>query len=341
MAFDAADFRLFGLDPGRAADTFRQGWEGALRWPMFAWLSPAQRVAARWPDGTSRVCMGASLTPAPEGRHPRFHALVLPSDIVLTHSLKLPHLLEAEIEQALELELQTISPFPANQLEWGWRIDEVTEHGIQTTLAFASKAHVSDYLDRHQSRIQSGSPMEVWAEADGIVVLKGFGEHRRKTRMRAQRRQLVFTLIATVLLVAAFASAPIWQIRARAIDAQNQFAQLQSDAFLYVESRNALTLANEKAMAIGSYLDGQANAPQVLDTLTELLPDSAWISRLDIDGRRVRLTGQAADAAGLMELLRARAEFSDLRALSPITRGRDGRDTFSFELMVMPRLEGQ
>lgn len=333
MAFQAANPRLFGLDLGRAASAFRQGWEGALRWPMFAWLSPQQPVRVLWPDGCTRVCLGASRSDAPRTAHPRFDALVLPSEIVLADSVTMPHLLEAEIEQALALHLQSVSPFPAGQLVWGWRVDEVTEAGLRITLAFASRPHVDRYLQSMQRGAAAGQP-EVWAEVGGMVVMKGFGEQRRLASMRSQRIRILLMLAFTMLLVAALASSHFWQIRARVLEAQDQFAQLQSEVALYVDSRSALATANEKAAAIAAYLDGQVNVPQLLETLTDLLPDNAWVSRLDLDGRRIRINGQADDAAELMEKLRAQPEFFELRALSPITRGRDGKDSFHFEFVV-------
>ncbi len=334
MAFEAANPRLFGLDLGRVARAFRQGWEGALRWPASAWLSPRQPVQVIWPDGSLRVCAGASLDAA--DRHssrPVFRAQVLPDDIVLSHSVRLPQLSNSEIEQALQLQLEALSPFPPDRLAWGWRVDEVDDAGLTITLAFAARTHVDDFLARHAAGGQV-APAEVWADTGGAVVLKGFGEGRRESALHAQRRNILLLLGVTLLLVAALSASHFWQLRARVFDAEAQFATLQAEAGPYMEARSTLVHATEKARAIGAYLDAQPDLPWLLESLTGLLPDSAWISRLDVDGRRVRITGQADDAAALMEVLRARPEFSGLRALSPITRGRDGRDNFSLEFVV-------
>ena len=340
MAFEAANPRLFGLHLGRLTGVLRQGWEGALRWPAFSWLSPQQPLRVLWPDGSTRVCAGASLETAGLSVRPAFQALVLPSDIVLSHRVVLPHLPNDEIEQALELQLQSLSPFPVDRLAWGWRIDEVSDSGLTITLAFASRAHVEAYLAQH--RTEGGfSAVEVWADADGAVVLREYGEGSRETVNRAQRRAILLALGLALVLVTILSASHFWQLRARVFNAQNTFAVLQAEASPYMEARSALMHATDKATQISAFLDGQPNLPWLLETLTELLPDSAWLSRLDVDGRRVRITGQADDAAGLMEALRERTEFSQLRALSPITRGRDGRDNFNLEfVVVVPRGSG-
>ena len=75
----------------------------------------------------------------------------------------------------------------------------------------------------------------------------------------------------------------------------------------------------------------QADMPVLLHKLTLALPDSASLNRFDAEGRRVRITGSGADGAGLMDSLRGDPEVAELRALSPIVRGREGLDNFYLE----------
>lgn len=334
MAFEAANLRLFGLDLGALANSLRQGWAGVLRWPLLAWLTPADPVEVHRPDGSRRRYLGASERPAPASVDAEFHALLLPPELVLSRRLTLPHLTDTEIEAALRLELQADSPFPEARLDWGWRIDAVDEPGLQVTLAFAATDHVNAYVAAHRSGLPDH--FELWADAGGPVVLRGRGEAPRLARARSRCRRMLLWPLLIAALLGGLVLAPYGQLRHRTIDAQRQLEQMQTASARYLDARAALVRADSRIAAVVAWRDGKADMLHVLNKLTTLLPDSAYLSRLDIEDRKVRITGNAADAAGLMETLRADAGIAELRALNPIVRGRDGRDAFYLEFVLAP-----
>jgi general secretion pathway protein L len=334
MAFEAANLRLFGLDLGAFANGLRQGWAGVLRWSLLAWLTPADPIEVHRPDGSRQRYVGVSERPAQAGADAEFHALLLPQDLVLSRQLTLPHLTDAEIEAALRLELQADSPFPEARLDWGWRIDAVDEPGLKITFAFAASDHVNAYVAAHRSGLPDH--FELWADAGGPVVLRGRGEAPRLARARSRCRRMLLWPLLIVALLGALVLVPYGQLRHRTIDAQRQLEQIQNASASYLDARAALVQADSRIAAVVAWRDGKADMLYVLHKLTTLLPDSAHLSRLDIEDRKVRITGNAADAAGLMETLRADAGVAELRALNPIVRGRDGRDAFYLEFVLAP-----
>lgn len=333
MAFEATNLSLFGLDLTNFAQTLRRGWDGLLRWPLLAWLNPPEPVLAHWPDGSRGAVLGASARPA-EVAGSEFHALVLPADLVLSRELDLPHLANAEIEAAVQLELQAESPFPIDALDWGWRVDRVEEEGLAVTLAFAAREHVDAFIE--SSRPTLPERFEVWADAAGPVPLRGRGEAARLARGRERRRRLVLQILLCLGLLGVLTAVPYWQLRARTIDALREFAQLEQDSKGYLDARAALVAADAQVAAIAGWRNAQADMPVLLHKLTRLLPDDAALLRFDAEGRRVRITGNAADGAGLMDSLRADPEIAELRALSPIVRGREGLDNFYLEFQLRP-----
>lgn len=337
MAFEATNLRLFGLDLGRAGAWLRLGVEGMLRWPVFAWLSPQERVHVLRPDGVAGVCRGTSLDFVEAGGNARavFRAAVLPSEIVLSNECRLPQLCEREISDALLLQVQTLSPLPITEIVWGWRIDAVHDDALDITVAFAARRHADAYLER-MGLSGANEGLEVWAEAGGgAVLLAGFGEAARRDALKARRRKIAALSVLALVMLALLAVSHFAQLRSRVFDAQAQFIALQAQAGPYIDARDALVRANEQAAAIDAALENRLDLPRLIETLTDVLPDSAWLARMDAEGRKVRILGQAADAAGLMEVLREQPEFVQLRALSPISRGRDNLDSFSFEFVVL------
>ena len=336
MAFEATNPSLFGLDLSNLAQTLRRGWDGLRRWPLLAWLTPPEAVLAQWPDGSRRLVLGVSNDPAPAAATAELHALVLPPELVLSRQLRLPHLADAEIEAALHLELQAESPFPVEALTWGWRLDRVEEAGLTVTLAFAAREHVDRFAEAHRAGLPEDC--EIWADAEGPVPLLGRGAGRRLAHGRAHRRRILLLVVLNAALLAVLAAAPYWQLRQRTIDAQRQLQQLEQASDEYLDARAALVAADAQRAAVGAWLAGQADMPALLHRLTQLLPDTAYLNRFDAEGRRVRITGSAADGAGLMDLLRAEPQVEELRALSPIVRGREGADNFylEFQLRAVP-----
>lgn len=334
MAFEATNLRLFGLDLSDLAQVLRRGWDGLRRWPACAWLNPAEPVWVHGPDGARRAVLGASNRPAPDPAAIDFHALLLPPELVLTRSLHLPHLADAEVEAALQLELQAESPFPVEALDWGWRLDRVDDSGLAVTLAFAAREHVETEVSARRGALPDR--FEIWADAGGPVVLRGRGEQPRLTQVRARRRRILLLVLLNGFLLGVLSATPYWQLRARTIDAQRQLEMLQNASSAPLAARAALVEADARAAAIGAWRHGYADMPALLHKLTLQLPDDAYLNRFDAEGRRVRITGSAADGAGLMDSLRADPQIGELRALSPIVRGREGLDNFYLEFQMLP-----
>lgn len=334
MAVEVTTPSLFGLDLSGLTRFLRRGWDGLQRWPLLASLNPPEPVLAQWPDGTRRLVSGASSRAAPASARSDLHALVLPLELVLSRQLQLPHLTDAEIAAALQLELQAESPFPVEALDWGWRLDRVEREGLAVTLAFAAREHVDQFVEAHHVGAPEG--WEIWADADGPVPLLGRGEALRLERSRARGRRILLLVLLNVALLAVLAGTPYWQLRQRTVDAERQLQQLEHVSGEYLDARAALIAADAQRTAVRTWLADRADLPALLHKLTGVLPDTAYLNRFDAEGRRVRITGTAADGAGLMDLLRAEPQIGELRALSPIVRGREGLDNFYLEFQLLP-----
>lgn len=337
MNFEVTNLRLFGFDLGRTVGLLRQGWAGLLRWPFFSFLTPKEPVRVTRSDRSSITVDARQLVaPVPLECPALFSAHAVPGELCLFHGARLPHLVDEDILEALSLQVNGLSPFPADDTVWGWRINRVADEGLFLSCAMASRKQLQVHLESRVSADERLAP-EIWAEDDkGFIVLKGFGEQRRISRARKYRNRMVVLALGASVAIAAIPAAHLLQVRARVFDAQEQLLVLQSEAAPFIAARDRLLEDGERAGGVRDFIQSNVNPVWMLETLTELLPDDAHLNRFDLDGRRVRIAGQAKDGAALMEALRARSEFAELRALSPITRGRDGLDVFNLELLVRP-----
>lgn len=334
MALEAGNLSLFGFDLRRIGQLWRNGWNEAFRWPALAWLSPPEAVRVLLPGGGEVLRLGASARSAPVDAKPTSVAVVLPEESVLLRELRLPPLAGDELAQAVEFEVLAVSPFPQEQTAWGF--DAQAGAGqVQVRLALAAQAHVVSALESAQPRASADQP-EVWADAADPIVLRGFGESLRFRRERAARRRILLALGGLVFLLMALAATPVLQARQQVFDAQRRYGGLEGDVAEVVAARNALVVGTERIQAIRTHLAEHPDLPVVLERLTELLPDDAFLTRLEVQGRQVRIVGQARDAAQLMRTLGTpESPFRNVRAPSPISRaGRSDKENFVIEFVV-------
>lgn len=331
MTTERNPYDLFGLDLRKLAGLWRQGWREALEWPFFARLLPAEPVRLCLPDGGERLWPAAAGSTAA-----RAHALLLPDEMVLQQHLHLPPLSAAELRQALQLAVQAATPFGLEATAWGYRA-EAAGGQLRVELAMAAKAHVADYLaaacdgDAHGE----GAELEIWAGGPPFVVLEGYAETRRHARTRWRHRQTLALIGTAALLAVALAASPALQARRQAQEAQARLDALTQAVAPIVATRDAFGKTNLQLQAVAAYASARPDPVALLGRLSQLLPDSAHLTRLELRGDTVTLGGLADNAAGLMETLGAQPDFHDLRSPSAIARDRaSGRETFAIEFKL-------
>lgn len=326
MALDRSHFNLFGLDLLQLHEHWRQGWREALQWPLFARLLPEQPVRLLLPGGRDGVW-----PPTATAAAARTLAVVLPDALVLHQRLHLPLLAAAEQRQALELAVQTASPFAAEATLWGWRVAAAGK-GLAIDIALAARPHVADYLAQ---TLDDGAAVEVWTGTGPYVVLRGFAEGQRLARQRRSRWHTAALLGAAALLLLALAASPVVHKQQQLAEARTRLDALSREVAPVVASRDALGKAQLQLQAVAAYIGERPDPGIALGKLTALLPDSVHLTRLEARGPIVTISGLADNAAGLMDTLGARTDFHDVRAPSPITRDRaSGRETFSIEFRL-------
>ncbi|KON79852.1 PilN domain-containing protein [Azoarcus sp. PA01] len=335
MALELRDWRLFGFDLRSLPRRWRKGWDEALAWPMFAWLSPREPVRVLLPDGAEEVRSGATAVAAPASAQPKAVAVVLPEPNVLVRELRLPPLARAELREAVALEVASLSPFPTEQVVSGWRA-ELRGDRLHVRLALAARDQVAAFVAANAERLGGKEP-EVWADATAPIVLDGYAEGERSARLVTDRTVLVALVAGAAMLALVLALIPVLQARERLEDAEARLAALEAETESLVASRNALALGNDRIRAVRAHLDERPEVLQLIETLSALLPDDAYLTRLEIQGRQVRIGGQAANASALMDMLGTLPEFHEVKAPAPISRvaGSD-KESFVIEFVLAP-----
>ena len=263
-------------------------------------------------------------------------AYAVPEDLALSRKLSLPMIAEADLEAALHLETAACSPFSQDDTASGWRITRGEDRRVLLVdLAIASRSAVMGFLAEHHS-ITDPDACEVWANSGAQWVrLRGFGESVREIdyRWRILRAgALIGVCFAAVLLLMGM-SVLLSQRELSALEA------LQKEAS--EEARGAIALRGELAATnavIGELnkLSLQLPSPQSeILRLTQLLPDSAYVTQYTQEGQSIRLRGRGTDAATLQQALTEEAAFKQVTAPQAISRvGNTGLEQFFLDIQL-------
>lgn len=255
--------------------------------------------------------------------------LLLPEQQLLRKVLSLPVATEAGLGNVLRFEMDRHTPFTAEQVYFGYRILERDRRHqrLQVELLVVLR----EYLDRLLRRLDSlgvHPSLATQAEdqhAQPINVLPG-ELSRKRGGWRGSRRLRVAALVALVALLLL----PLWQQQQRAERLAGQL-----DAPKAAAERAAAVRDELQRLAAGhEFLRKQQaqadNVLEILNELTLLLPDSTWLSRFEINGQRVRLEGESAEASALIGLLEQSRTLQNVSYASPITNNpRTQKDRFS------------
>ncbi|MFM8900550.1 MAG: PilN domain-containing protein [Burkholderiales bacterium] len=357
MASIQNDLRLFGLDLRHLGRDARAAWSALQNSGLLSWLTPQPVVRLLQADGSTRLVRPGAHRAAPPGAKSevRFAAVELPPDYFLHRQIHLPRGLDPDqVRAAVGLDLQSASPFPAQDLLWGHAM-EVTKDGSQGACAvIASRGQVQAYLLGQENKLGSllnasggAAPaakyqdlVEVWAFAPSSsqpVVLQGLGEKNRERYIATRRRWGYGLLVLVACLCTAIGVTPTAQSRLRALDAQRQHAELVQRTSSVVQQREALMSSAAQLKTLSAELSARIDPVRVLEMLTKVLPDDTYFHAFKLQGNKVTLTGQTTNASALMQLLGNQPGLRDVRAPTAANRAPgSSKDAYVIEFVLDP-----
>lgn len=344
MSIAKPSSQFFGLDLSALWPDVRRAWQGVHQWPILRWLTPSAPVRVLHADGRETTWLGGQKIPAAPTGLQCFEAIEIPDDLLLRRSLNVPFMAQAQVAQAVELDVRSANPFAVADLLWGYNAQPEQQDGLRIEAVMASRKQAERYITTQRHRLKPTSDTavnqhEVWAFTldNAPIVLPGWGETRR-VQHGARRRHAAYALIAAAAcLVAAMAATPTMQLRLRALEAVHAFEALQARTTSMVGQREAYMRSVAQLESLKGLLEERAEPLSLLETLTRTLPDDTSLQSMEVRGLKVTLSGLTGNAATLMQLLGAIEGFREVRAPSPATRnpGADA-ENFIVELQLDP-----
>ena len=300
--------------------------------------SDGSRVVAlaRGPDVLS---VDAGPNAVPEG-NPGFAAIELPSTQYLTREMRLPPLDDQELLDAVGLEVASVSPFPADDLLWAYAGRTGADLSRHVDVVICSRKRVAEWL----SDRQVGGSTEVWAiQGLGVPVILPWGGEtlRQQKTERVGQWRLALAALAVALLAGVLVT-PVLQLRLKAIAAGQAHERLAAESRPALDARAALLDDAALVNQIRKHGAAQAEPLKVLNTLSQFIPDTAWLQGVKLEGMTVSLTGMAANATDLFQRLERTPGVLAVKPTSPVTRGQGGAlERFTVDVVLSPAVYGR
>ncbi len=254
-------------------------------------------------------------------------AVLLPVDWLLSRTIALPAAARENLRQVISFELDRFTPFSAEQVYFDFHLNARREGAdmLPVEVALVPRKRVDDWLGVLRSAgiaVDSLSAAGLWDDANLLPPALRPRLNLKRLAQRMAPAALVVVLLATAMAL------PLWQKREIAISLQSREAALRGKAGKVMELRER---ADEEIKALEVIRDQWQTFPPVLDVLqvlTNLLPDDTSLQRMEVKGKTLTINGTSSSASSLIGLLQNSPAFDNPHFLSPVTQQR-GKEVFN------------
>lgn len=250
-------------------------------------------------------------------------ALRLAPEHGLRKTIELPLAAKEDLDQLLRFEMDRLTPFRAEEVRFAHRIihTEPRSRRMQVELQLAPKTAVEDALGTAKAAglvpvsVELGGPDG--STDDALDLLPGDPATRGGTN-RLSRALAVLAL----LLAAAAVAIPLRERHstAAALEAEAAAAKVEAEESLAL--REQLEQVSTSTDLLAAEKSRVPLVSQVLAEVTRVLPDQAYLARLDWRDGTLQLEGYAEGAAALIGLLDRSPLFQTPQFRSPVTPDR-------------------
>jgi general secretion pathway protein L len=241
----------------------------------------------------------------------------LQSEMLMKRSFSLPLQAEVNLSRLLAAQLDTLTPFIADEALVGWRVTErhLSQRRLQIDLYVAPQAKLLGLAEvlRQASGLEPVFCFSVADDPGNPVKLRKLSE----SQTRESRSAGLLTLITLGLLVLA-QLIPITLLDQKVSSLEDQIAANQAAVGDSLRVKQKLDDLNSSLSLLSDRNLESRSRLMFLRSLTDTIPDSASVDRILQTKDKVEINGMAADAYALLGLLQELDGVIGGRFLAPV-----------------------
>ena len=310
------------------------GDEGAgLRWRRHGkWLNLGQLGLDSGPGDRNRLLGDA-------GSGKRTTVLRLPATSGLHREVELPLAAERDLRQILSYQLDTLSPYPADQVYFDYRIlgRDFEKSRLQVEVCLAPRQAVDRWVERctqwglEPDRVDFVREDETALPAINLLpssMLPG----RPATLLSRFNLGL---LVVNLLLLGTLATIHLLEKADRKAELQTRVetAKLQADAA--VKLRQQVDKLKQERTVLHNSTQRALPALMVLNELTRIIPDGTWLDRAVLNSSKINLYGLSSKASTLISEVEKSPLFENVDFEAPVVQdNRKGGERFQISASI-------
>lgn len=275
-------------------------------------------VAKRARSGTKRVLLRLS-----------------PSDVV-ERTIQIPEAASDVIGPVLHNQMERIVPWSQDDTRYGYRIvgpNAASAEQLDIRVVATTRTILDSALRRARRLGLAPFAVDFAADADGdaAVELVSLEPDPVKATARALNVILVVLLTASVA-ISAFGLYLMWERQSASNDLEAKIASAKARvAEVKRLNEENSQLREQRERLVKRKMDEPA-VIVLIEALSRALPDSAYLSELEINGRETRIVGKSDDPTTLITKLEDTPQFEDVHFSAATTR-EEGETVGTFSII--------
>ncbi|MBF0626729.1 MAG: PilN domain-containing protein [Magnetococcales bacterium] len=249
----------------------------------------------------------------------------------------LPKIIENNLEEALFFELEKLTPFLPEDLWFDYRIcGKNSEKGtIDIQMAMVPKKNILELVELGQS--WGVDPDQVDLVGDDASKQTKFNFLKQVQKIRPSRFWSI-NRIQSVIAFSLFFGVIVFPIfyQYQTLQKLNrQVGQIKIKAENSLIVQNKINQITSESLFFSEYKKNIPVFAEILDELTKIIPDDAWLVRLGVSGTSVKISGYARSASHLIEIIETSNFFKDVVPDSSFIRDpKLDRERFKFSFRL-------
>ena len=254
---------------------------------------------------------------------------LLDDDDVLLRTLNLPSLSARDIATTVAMDVHIASPFPPSDTHYGFS----THRNSNGTLCIEIAITRQSRLVQLQSRVPQTA---FYARGQNGAIPLQSDTHANASAWYRSPLTLSLSVLLCLVLIAWIIS-PTLLLRAEAQAHEIALAKLNREATPLLEKREELSTLQQQLENAHAFDSEHPNPQIILEQLSGQIPDSTWISQLNLRKDQLTLEGSSDNAIAIVGLLEKIPTLKEVRLGASINRDpRNGRETFQILARIHP-----
>lgn len=251
--------------------------------------------------------------------------LRLSSDYVVERIIQIPKAASDVIEPVLDNQMERIVPWPASETRYGYSIAGDSETAADQ-LDIAVAATTTSILERAREAAQSIGlkPFAVdfapQATADGGAIELQLLTPDPVVQTERTLQTGISVVLAICLMIGSIGLYLMWsrQVENDALQARIEATRARVAQIKRLNEENS-ELRRQRERLVRRKSEEPA-VMVLMEAFSRALPDTAYLTEIEIHGREARIAGKSEDPTALIPVLEATPQFEDVHFSAPTTR---------------------